>query len=603
MKFRFIIFAFLLLKITALTAQGNQNHNLAIQYYNNGDYEKAKVLFKDLFESTPSSTYYYRYYFNCLLALNQEKELSKLIKKQIKRNPNNPTYHVDLGYFLIQNGKEKQGKDEYDKVLKNLKANKTQVILLANAFNLYREYEYALKTYQRGKALHLDYSFSIELANTYKNLNDVQAMIGAYLDYIYENPAQLNQVKNILQSYLTKADDYDLIEKEIYKRIQRSDDNESLTEMLIWVLITKKDYEQAFRQIKALDKRMHYNGERIKAFAETTLKEQAWNVAIEAFLQLQKPSYGKTMNFEGNRGELKARNKQIIQQYDFTDQDLYALENAYEIFIEKYKDNANRVASAERELANLEAKFLHRLDKAISILRTIIEKNAGDPSFIAQCKIDLGDDQLMAGNVWDATLLYSQVDKQMKDAPLGEMARFKNAKLSYYRGDFDWAQAQLDVLKASTSELIANDALELSVFITDKLGLDSTQMPMLLFARADLLEFQNKDDASIRLMDSILSLYPKHALTENIYFVKSKIYLKQHQPEQAVTMLQYIVSNHSDLLEDDALFKLGDIYQNQLNQPEKAASYYEQIILSHQGSIYVEEARKRYRLIRGDIIN
>jgi len=269
----------------------------------------------------------------------------------------------------------------------------------------------------------------------------------------------------------------------------------------------------------------------------------------------------------------------------------------------KYESNPSQVARAKRDLANLEAKFLHHLDEGVSILKSIIDAKAGDPSFISQCKVDLGDYLLMAGNIWEATLLYSQVDKQMKDAPLGEIARYKNAKLSYYRGDFEWAQAQLDVLKASTSELIANDALELSVFITDHLGLDTTRMPMLLFARADLLEFQNKDDESIRLMDSILSLYPKHSLTDNIYFVKSRIYLKQHNPKLAVNMLEKIVADHSDLLEDDALFTLGDIYQKLFNQPEKATSYYEQIILAHQGSIFVEEARKRYRQLRGDSLN
>ena len=141
-------------------------------------------------------------------------------------------------------------------------------------------------------------------------------------------------------------------------------------------------------------------------------------------------------------------------------------------------------------LAELEALYLNDLDKAIAVLNELIQIIGVNRYILNNAKLDLGDYYLMQGGIWESTLLYSQVDKDLKEAYLGELARFKNARLSYFNGDFEWAQAQFDILKASTSKLISNDAIDLSVFITDNLGLDSIALPMELYARAELLSFQ-----------------------------------------------------------------------------------------------------------------
>jgi TolA-binding protein len=196
------------------------------------------------------------------------------------------------------------------------------------------------------------------------------------------------------------------------------------------------------------------------------------------------------------------------------------------------------------------------------------------------------------------------VDKDEKDSPLGEEARFRNARLAYYKGDFDWAQTQLEVLKSSTSELISNDAIELSVFIIDNLGLDTIPTPMQMYSRADLLQFQNKDDEAMKTMDSIVTLYPGHALTDDIEYTKAQIYVKHKEFDKAVPLLEDILKNYkTDLKGDDATFLLGEINEQHLHNKEKAMEYYKSIITDFSNSLLVIEARKRYRLLRGDKIN
>jgi tetratricopeptide (TPR) repeat protein len=211
---------------------------------------------------------------------------------------------------------------------------------------------------------------------------------------------------------------------------------------------------------------------------------------------------------------------------------------------------------------------------------------------------------LLSNKVWTSLIYYSQVEKDFKENPLGHEAKLRKAKIAYYQGDFQWSQAQLDVLKASTSKLISNDAMELSLFITDNFELDTSEIPMQIYARADLLFFQNKYSESILTLDTILNKFNGHSLTDEILFKKSTIYLKTNQTQKAVEVLEKIQSEfHYDILADDAIFNLAEIYQKKLQNEKKAKELYEKILLEHKGSIYTAEARKRFRKLRGDFVD
>ncbi len=600
---RFLTIAFFLafsLCVLPARAQPAQDRILAVQYYNNGEFDKAAILFEKLFDQNPSSDYYYRYYFNCLLNLREYKTLDKLVRKQIRKNPDNLTYLIDQGYLQFQEGKEKEGRQSFESVLDKLIPDKNMIVRVANTFSMYREYDYALQVYEKGQAMIRDYPFAIEKANLYKNLGRIPEMISSYLDYLEFEPTYIGRVKNWLQKELDDDKNLQELQRQLYQRLQTTRHDEVMTEMLIWVMVLRGDFQGAYRQVKALDKRYGMRGQRVYRFANAMIQEHQYDLAIEAFEYIQRKQQNADLLFSAREGELRARKQKITDTYDFTREDLLALETAYLEFMDQYAAWGQRTRETKRDLAQLEAVYLHNLPKAISLVEELINTPGLDQQFVASCKLELGDYWLMSGDVWEATLLYSQVDKQMKDDPLGELARYKNARLSYYRGDFEWAQAQLDVLKAATSELIANDALELSVFITDNLGLDTTEIPMRMFARAELMEFQNRDREAMALLDTIMEYYPGHVLTEDIQFMKARIMLKQHRPEEAVQFLEKVLETGKTLLEDDALFLLGDLYEHQLDNPGKAMSYYEKIILEHTDSVYVVEARKRYRQLRGD---
>ncbi len=602
MKQLFLTILSLFLISLCLHAQGNQDLRLAQQYYGKGEYEKASVLFKKLYEAQPNNNYYYKNYLKTLTALDNFDEAEKLVKKFMKKSKGQEaSAMVDMGFIYRQQERDEEAEAQFQKALKSAPKERNGIKNLANTFNGIEEYDYAIALYEQGKKELKDpNAFSYELALAYKRKGDFPEMITAYLDYATLEPSRIQTVKNAFMPLIKDEANQDELQAQLYKRIQNEPAQTVYPEMLTWYFITQKDYESAFIQVKALDKRLDEDGSRVFNLARSATREEQFDAAIGAYEYVVSKGEDNSYFMPAKVELLKVRKRKITETPDYTAEDLDGLKSDYSDFIDIY-GKSPRTASSIRELAQLNALYFHDLDTAILLLEEVLEMPAVDKAEMAHCKLDLGDYFLMDNEVWESTLLYSQVDKAFKEDILGEVARFKNAKLSYYRGDFTWSQSQLDVLKASTSELIANDALELSVFITDNLGLDTITTPMEMYARADLLKFQNRIPDALSTLDSIDRKFPGHALADDILHTRAHIKMQQRDYEAAIPYFEEILLKFSDdLLFDDSLFHLGTIYQFHVKDDEKAKAYYEQLILEQTGSLYTVEARKRFRALRGD---
>ena len=595
---------FLLILLSAPLLQAQvQNQALAQEYYRLGEYEKAATLYEDLMADNPNNRNYYQYYYNSMMSLQEYNDLEKVLRKRIKKNPQDLVLVVDLGYLYDQSGDKNAADEAWKGLLDDMPANRGIIVRVANSLININKYDYATAVFERGKKLLRDrrISFNYELANLYARKGDIPSMVGAYLDYLEEDNRFMNNVQNALQRHLDDDDDFDELQAQLYERIQRSPNDSRWSEVLIWNFIQLEDYESAFTQVKALDRRENDNGTRIYNFAVMARVEEAWDACIQAFNHLVRKGPDNIYYFNARNGVLNARRAKILSTNSYSEEDLQTLKNDYESFLLDYNRRDARAAATHRDLAYLQAFYIHDLEQAIALLEKVMDWPGIRAVDKAEVKLDLGDYYLMAGEIWEASLLYSQVDKSMKDEPLGEEARFKNARLSYYNGDFDWAQGQLTVLKASTSELVANDALRLSVFITENLGLDSSTTAMQWYSRADLLAFQNRHEESIKTLDSLQEGFPGHFLADDIIWLRANIAQKERDYEAAALLLETIRTDHSfDILADDALYNLGELYEFHLNQPDKAMECYQSIMLDHKDSVFVVEARKRFRSLRGD---
>jgi len=590
-------------KITIKPMADQQELKLAQQYYRSGEYEKALAVFEKLYDNNRSNSYYYQQYLGTLLAIKELDTAKQLIENQIAANPNKPAYYVDLGNIYKQRDEDDLAKLEFEKAIERINEDFMAARNVANAFNKIEEYDYALATYQmaRDKSNRPDI-YLYEMATTYNRKGDFDKTVEYYLEYSQYNPKGIQTVKNYFQRYLKTEEQYDVLQKQLYKRIQSYPDELLYPELLIWLFTQKKDFENAIIQVKALDKRFSEDGYRVFNLGKSAIIEEQYDAAKLAFDYVVDKGPG-TYYLQSKSELLRASKLQILAYPTYSENDIATLDSTYLTFLNEFGKNA---ASAETMIdhAELQAKYLYNIEAGTATLNEVIEMPSVRPSVKSKAKLLLGDYYLMQNEIWEAVLIYGQVDKAMKDDIMGEEARYKNAKLSYYIGDFQWAQTQLGVLKAATSELVANNALDLSVFVTDHLGLDTTTTTMEMYARADLLFLQNKNETALATLDSINRIYPGHALTDDILMQRANIALKQRNYDNAVDYLEKILTDFpEEILADDATFKLGEIYYYYLEDKEKAMEQFQKVILDYTGSLYTVEARKHYRKLRGDLLN
>ncbi|MEZ4960444.1 MAG: tetratricopeptide repeat protein [Saprospiraceae bacterium] len=581
-----------------------QDAKLAQQYYQDGEFEKASVLYQKLYEQQNRNEYYFDKYIECLLAIEKYDEVEAVVKKGLKEEPKNIRLYVTYGNLYERQFKEKEADEQYRKAIEKMPADQYEITRLASAFSNLTKYDLAIETYEKGSKLLKDNEvFAFNLAELYRRKGDNAKMIENYLNSLESYPERINTVKSQFQRNLSSEKDYLELQTQLYGRVQKNPDAYHFIELLQWVFIQNKDYKNALRQAKALDKRLNENGARIFQLATTAYNDKEYDAAIEAFDYIVSDQ-GNSSPFylEAKKESLRARRNKLVEGYSYTQPELQEIETAYNTFLDEFGRNKT-TASIIAELADLEAFYLNDLGKAIALLDEMINYPNLDIQTQAQAKLSLGDFYLMQGEIWEATLLYSQVDKVFPDDQLGHEARFRNAKLSYYNGDFQWAQAQFDVLKASTSKLIANDALDLSVFIMDNLGLDTTDRALKLYAEADLLTFQNRFDEAFAKLDTLLHDFPEHKLDDDVLYARAKTYSRMKEYQKAADLYLEIIEKYpEEIRADNALFELAELYEHQLNNVEEAMKYYEKIFVDYSGSTFSVEARKRFRKLRGDNI-
>jgi outer membrane protein assembly factor BamD (BamD/ComL family) len=326
-----------------------------------------------------------------------------------------------------------------------------------------------------------------------------------------------------------------------------------------------------------------------------------FEAALQIFQYVEK-EYANTPNYYiAKRYIIQSREEQIKRTYPIDVLKIQALISDYQKLTQASSVQNGNINEAKLSMAHLYAFYLDQDDTAIVLLQDVINHSAYDPRMKNKAKIHLGDVYLLKGEPWESTLIYSQVEKEMKEDPLGHEAKLRNAKLHYYKGEFDLAQEQLDVLKMATSREISNDAIQMALLILDNTGLDSTTEAMQAYADIDLLIFRHHYAQALAACDTLLKKFPDHSLTDEVYWLKYVVYRMIGNPNEALQELEKInVSYSQDLWGDDALFYQAELYEKELKNTSKAMEMYEKLLTNFSGSTYTVEARKRYRRLRGD---
>jgi predicted Zn-dependent protease len=595
-RLRLCVF-FILIASARVFAQDN-DLQLARQFSANGEQQKALDIYLKLYKQNNEE--YFPFYFNGLLALKKFDEAVATAKKMIKKHPEDHQYTILLGAAYTQQGTVEKANALYDELLKNLPPDQGEISMLAGQFYQNSNVDYAIKIFLQGrKLLHNDVLFAYELINLYRYKRDKEALTEEYLNFLPVNPLFITQAENTLSGLYEGSADYDILKTALLKRIQKDPQQTLYIEMLTWQYLQQKEFDQALNQELALSRRQNDDGSSVFELCRTLVSNEAYDTAIRGYEYLISKGKSQPLYVAAKIELVNAKNLQVTSG-KYTNEQLLSLEKDYIDLLNEFGKNVNTGFAIEK-LANLQTFKLHKYNEAQKLLEEAITTPDIKRTLLANCKLDLGDVYLLNNRPWDATLLYSQVEIDFPNTIVGQDAKYRNTKLAYYTGDFTWAKGQLDVLKAATTQLIANDALNLSLLISDNLDADSTGGALKMYARADLRIFAEEPDKALLTLDSIDKKFPGNSLTDDILMGKARIMIQQKDYTAAVPLLKKIAEEHmTSLWADDAVFMLGDIYENHLPDKEKAKAYYQKIITDYAGSLWINEARKRFRLLRGD---
>ena len=607
--------------VNPLCAQNNPDEKLAIQFYQNGEYEKAKELFQKIYDKK-QDTYIYFYYYRTLLELQEYKDLERVVKKQQKAYPTLQRYKIDLGYVYEISGKNKDAYEVYDEAIKKVPNTENAYRELYNAFLAFGKRDYAeIVLMKARKQLQNNKLFSRELTMIYQQLNLTDKIFNEALNLIQDDDVTyLVPAQEILQNLLIDDPDNQkhlTIKNGLKKAIQNNPNNSCYLKLYYWICILNKDFSEGLQIAKAIDRRSKNSGDILLDFALIAKENRAYDMAIDALNAIIERKLDLPISTSAQFELLNVKYLRLTSISPVKLQDAQALELEFKKMIDEYGIHSG-TSDWIRKYAHLMAFYSNKPDEASTILNKAITNAENDKRVIATYKIDLADILLHTNQIWDATLLYSQVDKDFPNDTIGQMAKFKNAKLSFYIGEFAWAQSQLDVLRAATSKLISNDAMYLSFIISDNqedeeesdeedtlntLFNDNTthNIALRMFAKADFLIFQNNDNEALKYLDSITIYSPLSPLTDDVLFLRAQIATRQNDYFVAEKYYKKIVESYStDILGDDALFKLAELYEYYLKNIPEAMTCYQKLLKEYPGSLYVVDARKRFRYLRGD---
>jgi tetratricopeptide (TPR) repeat protein len=564
------------------------------------EWSKAADAYKKIYRSNPVDADIYKEYLYVLLQDKDYKTAENIVEDQLKIKRNHPLQYVDMGRVYIAAGKQKKGEEQFDQALLQMNGDDILTQQLAAAFTALGREDYTLKTFERARdLLRNPYFYSGPLSRLYAKTGAIDKAVFTLLE---TNPGLVMNTDDtkatLLEILGTDAKKQQQAQKALIKKINEQPENPYFSELLTWLYTQKDDWDGAMLQVEALDERNRENGERLLEFARYATKENKYEYAIKAYdaivaKGIQLPYYSIS-----HSERLTVRFAELQANPAFTQEQVTTLGGEYDKFLFDYPQfYASQTA---RDYAKLMGEYGNNPQKGIEILKRALSQPTNKREFEGLAKLQMGDYYIITGEVWEASLIYSQVDKAFREDVLGEEARFRNAKLAYYRGDFEWAQGQLSVLKASTTELIANDALYLSVLITENIDADSNYVPIQRFAHSDFLLFQNKDKEAEAILDSLLVAFPEHALKDDILMQKAKLATKHLDYTKALAYMKEVIEKHGkDVLADDAIFKTAELYQLRLKQPDEAKKYYEQLIIDFPGSTYVQVARNRLAEMNG----
>ncbi|WP_299834287.1 tetratricopeptide repeat protein [uncultured Tenacibaculum sp.] len=591
MKIRLLLFI-LLVNSSFIIAQSN-NFALAENYFRNNEFEKATQILEVLVKKSPYNTTYIKRLISCYQETDKFDTADKLLTQKLTQRPNLTFLNVILGYNYERQQQKDKADKYYKKALKSISNDAGYGGTIARLFKDYNKLDLAIEAYKKALSLNQNLQYEFQIAQIYGEKGDFELMFQEYVNLLDKRENYLSTIKSFSARYITddSENENNVLFKKALLRKSASNPKNIWNDLLSWLFITQKEYGKAFIQNKALYQRDNDKLIKIYDLGEIAFENKDYETAKKCFdFTIERSNYPEDkfsailMNL---RIAIATQAEDIESQFNLVFNEYGINKNTFSIQV-AYADYLTFTKNQPEEAKKV-------LERALDFSENRYQK--------ASVKLKLAD-VLVYQNTFNKALIYfSQIQTQFRDHQLGQKARFKVAQTSYFKGDFKWSKAQLKVLKGSTSQLIANDAADLFLIISDNQPKDSLPSGLASYAKADLLSYQNKNDEAMVVLDGVISQFKGQPIEDEALFKKAKLFTKKKKFDEAIlTYARILDIDQKGILADDVYYNIAELYKNELNNPEKAKEYYQKIIFDYPSSIYLVDARNKFRKLRGDTL-
>ncbi len=591
MKKLFILFYFL---FTGLV--NAQSEQLAFNYFDRGEFDKAITLLEEIAAKQPGNYTYFQKMVACYQQLKQYDKAEKAILDKI-RSSKMPNLYVELGYNYQLQKNEVKAIENYNLAIEQIVLQSNYAYSIAAAFEQKNMLEWAIKSYEVGTLGNPNLNFDYQVALLNGQMGNLSMMVEKLLDYSFSNQNNTALVQNQLTRFIsedTEGSFSDIIKKSLLLRVQKNQDI-YWNQFLSWYFVQQKEYGKAFTQEKAIYKRNPEGFYNIVNLAKFAMEENEKETAKTIFQFILENTQDYDLQIQAHSFLIS------MQIEEASEKDYPTIQNAIENLVKQYGISPYTI-NLQLLSAHFDAFYMNQFDKAKSTLDQTLALKL-NPRQESEVKMELADILVFNERFNQAILYYAQISETLKNDEKAHEASMKMATASYYKQDFDWALQQVKVLKQSSSLLIANDAIELFLLISDNSAQDSTRVALTAFSTADLLTYQNKNDTALQQFKAILEKHKGDPIEEITLFKIAQIYEKKKEYNSALSFYKTILDSHPEgIYVDEALFYSAEIYRKHLNDTDKAKPLYEKMIFEHADSIHFTEARKQFRLLRGDAI-
>ncbi len=591
---------------------------LAQSFEQGGEWERAVELYESLYRSDTNNYVYFDGLRRGYTQLRQFDKAINLIKSRLQVQPTDVGLLASLGGLYYESGSERTADSLWDRIIRFDPKNIGLYRMVAAQMMEHRLFDQAVQTYLAGrKATGNDQAFTEELATMYLVLQQYSAASTEYVKLLRTSPQQLPLVQSRIGSFTIRDEGLRAATEVTREEVKKYPDNTTLRKLDAWLAMEGKDYQTALEEYRAIERLSGSSGSELLNFASRALQDGQYRVASEAYHDITDLSRVTTIVSQARFGYARSA-EYLSSQADSASSPAPAREQSQATtessgvseIRKSYQEAIGLYEGVIRDYPNSDLAAQSYFRIGTIRMNKFLDFNGAIEAYTKARKtaqtLELGGEAL--SKIAEVYVAENDLPSARKEyhsltmIPLPayqQRALFRIAEIDYFEGKFDTALTALKQLAANLNSDISNDVLTLEYFIAE----NNTTNPAALvaYAKADLLLRQLRYSESLALFNDVVRRFPGSFLVDDASMKIGELQLLLNQPEDALSTFRHIVEDMPEsILRDHAQMKIAETYQFVLKDKAKAIAAYEFILAKFPHSLYLEEARKRIRLLRGD---